>query len=143
MTAGDDPSAQQATLGGEVQSTLDSGADIEDYESVGLADVEVSTPVCCVEGCETEVPGLHDGIEVSRRDGVACMDCWEFLERHAHLPDEEPRGDACVECILDAGAFQHVCEESAADSVLVFPGDVCPACGETPETPPEADADAA
>jgi hypothetical protein len=45
-------------------------------------------PECCVEGCDHNVPGLKHGYEPSTREGVACNDCWEYLDDHGHWPDE-------------------------------------------------------
>lgn len=126
------PDHQQARLDGSVEPD-DPAADPADAAgSDGLPSLEV--PVCCIDGCETEVPGLLDGWDASSRDGVACNDCWDYYRRHRHWPDEDPRSGHCVECRIDAGAVRHDCPEWGGEtgSVLLEPGGKCSHCGAGP-----------
>jgi hypothetical protein len=120
-------SRQQQTLGGEVVE--DPGSeDTPAEEPAPMPSIE--TPVCCIEGCETEVPGLGDGCEASSRDGVACNDCWAFHDRHGHWPDEEPDTEFCAECCIDEGAVRHDCPEFGdIGDVILDPGSECRHCG--------------
>lgn len=90
---------------------------------------------CCVAGCDGQIVGLEDGREAHNRDGVACASCWEFFDRHAHWPDEDPT--ACVECMIDDGAVRHQCDEMAdgINAVILEPEADCEYCGETVHKP--------
>lgn len=54
-------------------------------------------PECCVDGCDHRVPGLKHGYDPSTREGVACNDCWEFLDSHGHWPDDDETCRLCIE----------------------------------------------
>jgi hypothetical protein len=92
------------------------------------ADDGLSMPVCCIDGCETEVPGLFDGWDAHNREGTACNDCRDYYNRHNHWPDEEP--EHCVECLVDDGAVKHECDDAAFDAVVLEPGSECEYCGD-------------
>jgi len=91
----------------------------------------LETPTCCIDGCDTPVPGLGDGLDLPDREGIVCNDCFEFKRRHRHYPDEDP--ETCIECRVDEGAIRHRCSESPADAVVLDPGNECPSCGEVIE----------
>jgi len=57
-----------------------------DYPDIG--------ETCCVEGCNHSVPGLRYGYEPSTREGIACNDCWDYLDANGHWPDETPNARA-------------------------------------------------
>lgn len=93
------------------------------------ADNPDSPPVCVIEGCDTNCPGLHDGRDAHDREGVACNRCWAYHDRHNHWPDEESDIDFCPECEVDAGAVKHDCPERGAVTIIVESGNDCPHCG--------------
>lgn len=127
------PDHDQTRLDGTVETDDPVPDPGDDTGRDGLPGLEM--PVCCIDGCETEVPGLDDGWDASGRDGVACNDCWAFHDRHGHWPDEDPRSGHCVECRIDAGAVRHDCPEWGGDigSVIMQPDDECSYCGDVPE----------
>lgn len=96
--------------------------------------MSIQMPICVIGGCETEVPGLDDGIKTASRGGVACMDCWDYHDRHGHWPDEDP-DIPCPACIVDNGGVDHGCPEK--DWTRLFRADelpaVCEDCGATVE----------
>lgn len=126
---------RQWTLAGDPVPEETPSAEPERDESWSETRPELSIPVCCVDDCTTEVPGLHDGWDVSTRDGVACHDCWAFYRRHGHWPDDEPDAGVCVECSIDDGAVRHDCPEWGGDtgSVILEPGSECQHCGAVPD----------
>lgn len=103
-----------------------------DAASSDDSDSGFQTPVCCVDGCDTEVPGVFDGWDAHNREGVACNDCRDYYDRHNHWPDEDP--DRCVECLIDDGAVRHECDEAPFDAVILEPGSKCDHCSYEPET---------
>lgn len=126
-----DETRQMALNGGVQDGSEGTNPGGEADKTRSLADVSIDTPVCCVDDCETEVPGLMDGWEPHNRDGVACNDCWDYYDRHHHWRDEAAEAEHCVECMLDAGHVRHDCPEWGGDSgsVILDPPATCEHCG--------------
>ena len=107
-----------------IQHTLTD--DPEDSQDKADRDREPLGVKCDVDDCANRIVGLDDGWEFSR--GTVCQECIDYYDRHGHWPDKE--AEICAECLVDDGAVKHVCAETAADAVLLSPGDECPYCEE-------------